>query len=99
MKAANENLPILIRHPRMAVRWASERNKQQDDGSADNGGAGNNDKEKLDNDSEDIDAELERIRALAKWRNWIELVIRNKRTLIFDRQVGASETLYSSREI
>lgn len=77
-KAANENLPILRRHPRLLapVRDGDGNRQRQTD------------KERDEETPEDADSELSVIETRIKWLNWIEFALWKKRTIANDnRQV------------
>lgn len=72
--AANDNLPILSRHPRLLRQ------------SLDHGC--NRAKDPKENSDTDQNRELAMIDARIKWLNWIEFTLMNKRTIANDdRQV------------
>jgi len=74
---ANDNKPLLIRHPRLLAK-AHER-----DGNRDRKPESNREKNREDNQS----GELAMIYARIKWLNWMEFALRNKRTIANDGQV------------
>ena len=76
-KAANENIPLLRRHPRLLKTPVQQGgcSRQQD--------ANRN----TETAQEDVDRELSVIEAKIKWLNWMEFALRNKRTAANDSQV------------
>jgi hypothetical protein len=72
-KAANDNLPLLVRHPRLlAPVQQRECNREQD--------ADRNSKRT----NEEIDRELAMIEARIKWLNWMEFAFQKRRTAAND---------------
>ena len=75
-RAANDNLPILSRHPRLlAPVQQRDANRKQD--------TNRNSKES----DESVCSELTVIEDRIKFLNWIEFVLMKKRTAANDRQV------------
>jgi len=75
--AANDNLPILRRHPRL-LRQSHDHGCNREKAP----------KEKTD---EDQNRELAMIDARIKWLNWIEFTLMNKRTVANDSQVSLDQ--------
>jgi hypothetical protein len=77
MKAHNDNLPILKRHPRLlAPVQQRDGNREQET------------KRNAENAQTDASGELTAIIDRIKFLNWIEFALMNKRTIANDRQVG-----------